>query len=337
MITRNSVLSLCIGCTLIACSEPDSSENHTNLVVENQVMTAVTSTQDTKNPFYDESPLYLNYPQFDKIENSHYLPAFERGMAEQTVEIDAITGQPAAVTFENTIRALELSGQLLARVGNVFFSLAGAHTNDDIRALQQQLAPVLAAHNDSILLNRALFARINSLYQQREGLELDAESSRLLQQYYVDFVRAGAALESAQQQRLKEINAQLAVLRTQFSQNVLSEVNEMAIVVGSREELTGLDEATISAAEEEAISRDQAGKYVIPLLNTSGQPALASLQNRSLREHMHRTSLSRGSRGGEFDNREILSNVLRLRSERAQLLGYETHADYILKTRRRRP
>ena len=330
MITRNSVLSLCIGCTLIACSEPDSSENHTNLVVENQVMTAVTSTQDTQNPFYDESPLYLNYPQFDKIENSHYLPAFERGMAEQTVEIDAITGQPAAVTFENTIRALELSGQLLARVGNVFFSLAGAHTNDDIRALQQQLAPVLAAHNDSILLNRALFARINSLYQQREGLELDAESSRLLQQYYVDFVRAGAALESAQQQRLKEINAQLAVLRTQFSQNVLSEVNEMAIVVGSREELTGLDEATISAAEEEAISRDQAGKYVIPLLNTSGQPALASLQNRSLREHMHRTSLSRGSRGGEFDNREILSNVLRLRSERAQLLGYETHADYIL-------
>ena len=330
MIMRNTVLSLCIGCTLVACSEPESSENNRNLAGANQAVNAVASTQNTETPVYGESPLYLNYPQFDKIKNDHYLPAFERGMAEETLEIDAIAGQQAAATFENTIRALELSGQLLARVGNVFFSLAGAHTNDDIRALQQQLAPVLAAHNDSILLNRALFARISSLYQQRETLTMDAESSRLLQQYYVDFVRAGAALESDQQQRLREINAELAVLRTQFSQNVLSEVNAMAIVVDSREELTGLDEATITAAGEEAIKRDLAGKYVIPLRNTSGQPALASLQNRSLRERMHRTSLSRGSHGGEFDNREILSKVLRLRSERAQLLGYETHADYIL-------
>lgn len=330
MIMRNTVLSLYIGCTLVACSEPESSAKNTNLAGENQAVNAVASTQYTENPFYGESPLYLNYPPFDKIENGHYLPAFERGMAEETVEIDAIAGQQAAATFENTIRALELSGQLLARVSNVFFSLAGAHTNDDIRALQQQLAPVLAAHNDSILLNRTLFTRISSLYQRRDSLELDAESSRLLQEYYVDFVRAGAALESDQQQRLKEINAELAVLRTRFSQNVLSEVNAVAIVVDSREELTGLDEATITAAEEEAITRDLAGKYVIPLRNTSGQPALASLQNRSLRERMHRTSLSRGSRGGEFDNRENLSKVLRLRSERAQLLGYETHADYIL-------
>lgn len=330
MITRNTVLSLCIASTLFACSEPESSENNANPPGENQAVTVATSTQNTENPFYDESPLYLSYPQFDKIENGHYLPAFERGMAEQTAEIDAIAGQQAVATFENTIRALELSGQLLARVSNVFFSLAGAHTNDEIRALEQQLAPVLAAHNDSILLNRALFAQISMLYEQRETLELDAESSRLLQQYYVDFVRAGADLESEQQQRLKEINAELAVLQTQFSQNVLSEVNAMAIVVDSREELTGLDEASITAAEEEAVTRDMAGKYVIPLLNTSGQPALASLQNRSLRERMHRTSLSRGSRGGEFDNREILSKVLRLRSERAQLLGYETHADYIL-------
>ena len=152
-----------ISTTICPCAGISRSENNRNLAGVNQAVNAVASTQNTENPFYGESPLYLNYPQFDKIKNDHYLPAFERGMAEETLEIDAIAGQQAAATFENTIRALELSGQLLARVGNVFFSLAGAHTNDDIRALQQQLAPVLAAHNDSILLNRALFARISSL------------------------------------------------------------------------------------------------------------------------------------------------------------------------------
>lgn len=330
VIKRNTVLSLFIGCTLAACSEPGPDENTTNLAAENQAVTEAQTTQNAENPFYSESPLYLNYPQFDKINNGHYLPAFERGMAEQTAEIEAIAGLQTAPTFENTILALEMSGQLLTRVGNVFFSLAGAHTNDDIRALQQQLAPDLAAHNDSILLNRTLFVRIRSLYENRNALELDAQSARLLEQYYVDFVRAGAALQLDLQRRLKEINAELALLTTQFSQNVLSEVNEMAIVVDSREQLIGLNDAAITAAAEEALARDLAGKYVIPLLNTSGQPALAKLQNRSIRERMHRTSLSRGSRGGEFDNREILTNVLRLRSERAQLLGYENHADYIL-------
>ncbi len=323
-----------VGLLTNACSQ-DSSDNTTNNqsvseVMNNEVLEAAPESETSSNPFLQESPLYLNYPQFDLIDESHYLPAFRQGMAEQLVEIEAIAGQEEAPDFENTIIALEISGQLLDRVARVFFSMTGAHTNDEIQALQQELAPDLAAHQDSILLNRGLFGRISALHEQRESLSLDAESLRLLEQYYIDFVRAGAALTVDQQDRMREINAEIAVLQTEFSQNVLSEVNSLAIVVDSREELTGLDEAAIEAAGNQAIDRGMAGGFVIPLLNTSGQPSLSQLQNRALRERIHTTSLSRGSSGGEFDNRQILSDVLRLRAERAQLLGYENHAHYIL-------
>lgn len=291
---------------------------------------AETEQSIADNPFAAPSELYLNYPPFDQIKNSHYGPAFEQGLAEQLAEVEAIASNSDAPTFENTIVALELSGQLLDRVSRVFFALASAHTNDDIRALQQQLAPELAAHQDAILLNRDLFARIDSLYQRRAELGLSPEADRLLERYHIDFVRAGAALNEAQQERMREINSELAVLQTEFSQNVLSEVNDLAIVVNSEEELTGLDQALIRAAADEGEARGLAGQYVIPLLNTSGQPALASLQNRDLRERIYETSLSRGNRGGEYDNRQILSDVLRLRAERAVLLGYSNHAEFIL-------
>ncbi|MDP6095389.1 MAG: M3 family metallopeptidase [Gammaproteobacteria bacterium] len=294
----------------------------------NPLVTSAEVSNASENPFFNPSPLYFNYPQFDLIRNEHYLPAFERGIAEQLIEIEAIAEQDAAPTFENTILAMELSGQLLQRVSSVFYSLAGAHTNDDIQALQQELAPRMAAHDDSIVLNPLLFDRINTIYETRS--ELAPESARLVEKYYVDFVRAGAALNPGQQERMRELNAQIALQRTLFSQNVLSEVNDLAIVVDSREELTGLDDTAIGAAAEEAQSRDLPGKFVIPLLNTSGQPALAKLQNRALRERILQTSLSRGSRGGAFDNREAISTILRLRAERAQLLGYDNHAQYVL-------
>ena len=291
---------------------------------------AAAEVQVAGNPFFAESPHYFNFPPFDLIANEHYQPAFEVGMAEQIAEVEAIAGQEAAPDFENTIVALELSGQLLNRVSSVFFALSSAHTNDDIQALQQQLAPELAAHYDAILLNRDLFARISTLYESRNDLGLDPESHRLLERTHIDFIRAGAGLSEEQQEQLRDINARVAVLETRFSQNVLSEVNDVAIVVDSREELTGLDEALITAAANEAESRDLPGRFVLPLLNTSGQPSLASLQNRDLRQRILETSLSRGSRGGEYDNRETVTEVLRLRAERARLLGYENHAAYIL-------
>jgi len=318
---------------LAACSSKDpampvgdgDSQDASNVKRESMQADAASN-----NPFFVASPHDFAFPPFDRIGNEHYQAAFERGMAEQIAEIDAIAGRQAEPDFENTIVALELSGQLLSRVATVFFALSGAHTNDGIQALEQQLAPELAAHNDAILLNRDLFARISALHEQRDELGLDAESHRLLERTYIDFVRAGAALDKEQQQQLREINARIAVLQTRFRQNVLNEVNDMAVVVASREELAGLDEASITAAANEAEERGLSGRFVLPLRNTSGQPSLARLSDRDLRRRILETSLSRGSRGGEYDNRELFSEVLRLRAERARLLGYDNHAAYIL-------
>ena len=315
------------------CSEPELSEKPINLAEVNEAVVEFISTPEETNPFYEESPLYLNYPRFDRIQDAHYLPAFERGMEEELEEIEAIVNQPDQPSFDNTILALELTGQLLDRVARVFYAISSAHTNDEIRALEQQLAPRLAGHEDNILLNPDLFERVGIIYEQRDDLALEPESMRLLEKYYTEFVRGGAALSVPEQQHMKELNAEIASFETLYSQNILSEVNDLAVIVDTEEELIGLDQALITAAREEAAARDLDGKYVLPLLNTSSQPALASLQNRALREIIHSISLSRGSRGGDFDNTEVLSNVLRLRAERAQLLGYDNHAHFILEDR----
>lgn len=329
-LTVKAGLVAILAAFVVSCSEPEDINFTATGDGMNKANPSMQVVDSAINSFFEESTLYLGYPPFDLIEDKHYLPAFEKGMAEQLVELEAISLQSEAPTFENTIVPLELSGQLLNRVATVFFSMSSAHTNDEIKALEQELAPRLAAHNDSIFLNPNLFIRIQALYENREELQLDPESLRLLEQYQIDFVRAGAALTIEQQEQMRDINGQIAVLETQYKQNVLSEVNDLAVVVDSREELTGLSDSLIAAAENEAASRDMQGKFVIPLLNTSGQPALSSLQNRKLRERIHRASLSRGSRGGEFDNREILSDILHLRAERAQLLGYSTHAEFVL-------
>ncbi len=282
------------------------------------------------NPFFVESTLYFKLPPFDQIKNSDYVPAFERGMAEQQAEIETIANQADAPTLENTLIAMERSGQILQRVSAVFSSLTSAHTNDSLEAIRSELAPRLSAHRDQILLNGKLFEHVKTLYEQRKSLDIDAESRRLIERYYSDFIRAGAQLSDAQKESLKALNAELARLRTTFSQNVLKEVNDLAIVVDTQEELAGLSDDAIAAAAEEAKARDLEGKYVIALRNTSGQPPLSSLKNRALRERIHKTSLSRGSRGGEFDNRAVVSKVAKLRAERAQLLGYPNHAAYSL-------
>ena len=315
------------------CSEPELSEKPISSAEVNEAVVELISTPEEANPFYEESPLYLNYPRFDRIQDAHYLPAFERGMEEELEEIEAIVNQPDQPSFDNTILALELTGQLLDRVARVFYAISSAHTNDEIRALEQQLAPRLAGHEDNILLNPDLFERVGIIYEQRDDLALEPESMRLLEKYYTEFVRGGAALSVPEQQHMKKLNAEIASFETLYSQNILSEVNDLAVIVDTEEELTGLDQALITAAREEAAARDLDGKYVLPLLNTSSQPALASLQNRALREIIHSISLSRGSRGGDFDNTEVLSDVLRLRAERAQLLGYDNHAHFILEDR----
>ena len=282
------------------------------------------------NPFFAESPLPYQLPPFDRVDDEHYGPAFERGMADQIAEIEAITGASDPPSFENTIVALERSGRLLDRVASTFFSLASADTNDAINAIRNEMAPRLAAHTDRMLLDGDLFARVEALYDERAELDLDDESRRLIAEYYVDFVRAGARLSDPEKERMQAINAELAALSSRFTQNVLDEVNASAVVVDTREELAGLPENQIAATVQAAAARGLEGRYVIPLLNTSGQPALAALADRGLRERIMRTSMARGSQGGEYDNRAVITTMARLRAERAAMLGYPNHATYIL-------
>ncbi len=282
------------------------------------------------NPFIAPSPLPLHYPQFDRIKDTDFAPAFDAGMAAQLAEVRAIADNPQPPTFENTLLALEKSGQILDRATTVFFSLVGADTNDVRNKLRSDYAPRFAAHGDAIHLDSKLFARIQALHDQRAGLKLDAEGLRLIERYYADFVRAGARLSAADKEKLKGMNAELAALGSQFSQNVLDEVNASAVVVDDVKQLDGLTEAQIAAAAAEGKSRGLAGKYVLTLLNTTGQPLESQLHNRSLRQRLHEASVQRGSNGGKFDNRQIISRTMKLRAERAALLGFANHAAYSL-------
>jgi peptidyl-dipeptidase Dcp len=282
------------------------------------------------NPFYTESPLPLELPPFDRIRHEHFRPAFERGMAEHLAEVEEIANAPEPPTFENTLAALERSGRLLHRARIVFANLIGAHTNDELEALRTEMAPKFSAHGDAIRLDSKLFARIEHIHDELDELDLDAEQRYLVERYHTTFVRAGARLEKDDKEHLKAMNSELAELGARFAQNVLAEVNASAVLVETREELDGLSESEIQAAADAAAERDLEGEYLLPLKNTTSQPPLASLRNRELRRLIFETSLARGSSGGKYDNRGIVSRMLRLRAERARLLGYENHAAYVL-------
>ena len=288
------------------------------------------SDMTTDNPFLSESALPYRLPPFDRIEDAHYRPAFEQGMEEHLAEVEALAGSSDAPTFENTIVALERSGRLLDRVARTFFSLASADTNDEINAIRAEMAPKLAAHGDAILLNADLFRRVEAVHEARNESDLSPEEIRLVERHLRDFARAGARLPETGKERMREINAELASLSAAFSDNTLDEVNASAIEVATAEELAGLSEGEIAAAAEAAKERDKEGGYVLAVLNTSGQPPLAALEDRALRQRIMETSLARGSSGGEHDNREIIVRIAALRAERAALLGYPNHAAFVL-------
>lgn len=282
----------------------------------------------TNNPLLKESSLPYHFPPFDRIKDEHYTAAFELGMVGQLQEIAAIADNPAPATFENTIVAMERSGDLLSRVRRIFFNLNGTLTNPNMQKVEKEIAPKLSAHSDAIRLNPALFARVQALYEKRESLELDPESKRLLERYHRDFVRAGARTSGADKAKLKALNGELASLQTTFSQNVLKDSNASAVIVENRSELAGLSENAITAAAEAAEAAGHRGKYLIHLINTSGQPPLKVLQDRALRQRIHEASVNRNSKIGEFDNRPIVARIAKLRAERAALLGYPNHAAY---------
>lgn len=324
-VTALGVLTVTLN--ISACSEVQTPEP--DAVPPESAITAA-SEDSTMNPLLQAFTLPYGMPPFDRIRDEHYLPAYEESMARHRQEIDAITANPDAADFDNTILALERAGRDLVRVSRVFSNVNGAHTNDTLQEIQRQMAPRLAAHYDAINLDAALFDRVDQVFRQRDDLGLDAESERLVERYHTAFVRSGAQLSEEQKDRLRIINAELAELGAAFSQNVLAEVNDSAVTVDDRDSLDGLSASRIQRAAEEARERGLEGRYVITLLNTSGQPPLSDLHDRELRERIHRASLARGSRGNDYDTTGIVSETLRLRTERALMLGYDSHADYIL-------
>ena len=286
---------------------------------------------DASNPFAQRSTLEYELPPFALIKEEHYLPAFYAGCAEQLKEVEAIiaSGEP---TFENTLVAMEKSGQLLTRMLMVFYNKSSSDTSDSLIAIEEEMAPKLAVHSDAIRLNPALFARIKKLYETRESLGLNEEDANLLDKYYTDFIHAGAHLSDAQRETLKGLNEQLSKLQTQFDKSVLADTNDLAVIVDDVKDLDGLSENEVAACAAAARDRDLEGKYLINAVNFSGHPLLASLKNRELRKKVMQNSLIKANRDNENDTKKILVEMAMLRAERAKLFGAKTHAEYSLQT-----
>ena len=282
----------------------------------------------TTNPFLQRSDLEYELPPFAQITEDHYLEAFYAGTAEQVREIDSILSQ-SEITFENTVVALEKSGQILGRMLHVFYNKSSSDTNDRIDAIEAEIAPKLAAHSDAIRLNPALFGRIQHLVDTK--IDLPAEDAWLLQRYYKDFLQAGASLDEEARNRVKAINEELSSLETQFSKNLLADTNDLAVFVDSVEELDGLSENQIAACKAAAEARGVSNKWMISMVNFTGHPVLSSLKNRALRQRIMEHSLSKGARGNLNDTRETLLRMVELRAQRAKLFGLSSHAEYVLR------
>jgi peptidyl-dipeptidase Dcp len=286
----------------------------------------------TDNPLVLPSDRPYQLPPFDLITEEHYLPAYERGMAEQREQVEAIATDPAPPTIDNTLVALENAGRTLERVRAVFDNLTAADTSPTLQRLDQELAPRLAAHADAILLDRRLYDRVRALYEQRDTLDPDPETQWLLEMYHTDFVRAGAQLSDEEQQRLREINQELSSLTTTFNINLLADTNALAVEVDNEAALAGLSDDAIAAAAEAGRARGN-GTWLLSLILPTNQPPLASLHDRDLRERIYRASEARGARGNEYDNAAIIGKIIALRAESARLLGYEHHAAYQIANR----
>src|SRR5476651_2245404 len=286
-------------------------------------------TSASKNPLLNDWTGPFGLPPLGAIKPEHFRPAFDRALAAHRAEIDAISANPAAPSFGNTIEALEKSGHDLDRVSNVFFVLAGAATSDEIEVVEREVSPLLARHSNALYLDRVLYARVAALYGRRDSLGLNAEQARLLDRYHTRFVRAGAALDKSAQDRLAVINERLASLGTQFGQNVLADEKAYALVLDEGD-LAGLPDFARAAARAAAEERGHPGKYAITLARSSCESFLQFSSRRDLREKIFQAWIKRGENGGATDNRALIAEMVGLRGERARLLGFATYADYRL-------
>lgn len=313
---------------LSGCSEP-------NVNADNKQQTTAQSVsaqaKQATNPLLEKSTLQYETPDFAVIKDEHFLPAFNQGMAQQMAQVQDIINNTAPTTFENTIVALEQSGELLTRASSIFYNLAGSSSNPARRELQKELAPKLAAHRDNIFLNDALFKKVATLFEKTDSLALTAQETRLLDVYYKRFVRSGAQLNDEQKQQIRDINSSLSTLTTQFSQNLLALSKSNVVIVKDQKELAGLSAGQIEQFANAAAEAGHEGQYLIKITNTTRQPVLASLQNRDLREKVWRASSERAL-DGEFSNRDIVAQLVKLRAQKAKLLGYNSWAEFGLES-----
>ena len=282
------------------------------------------------NPFFETYTTPYQVPPFDLIKNEHFKPAILEGIKEQEVEINSIVSNKEKPTFDNTVLAMENSGKLLARVSTVFYNLNSANTNEEIQAIAKELAPKLSAHNDNIYLNDALFKRVKVVWDNQKNFKLNKEQAKILENLYKNFVRSGANLSEENKKRLREINSEMAVATLKYGQNILAETNSYELVISDKKDLSGLPNELIETAAADAKSKGKAGKWVFTLSNSSVMPFLQYSSNRKLRQEIWNAYQMRANNGNDKDNKSLAIKIANLRGEKARLLGYATHADYVL-------
>ncbi|NNF17613.1 MAG: M3 family metallopeptidase [Gammaproteobacteria bacterium] len=326
---RTVLSGLCI--TALAACVYTSDSSAPSKETSSQMSTAKSqSAMLASNPFFMPYDTPFGIPPFDKINAEHYLPAVKQAIAMQEKAIDAIVANRAAPDFANTIEALEYSGEILNKVTNVFYGLNGADTNDEMQEIAKQMGPLLSRHGDNIALNSGLFKRVKALYEQRDNLGLTAEQHRLLTENYKGFERGGANLSDPDKATLRKLNEELTSLSIQFGQNVLKEDNGFELVLTSRDELAGLPDSIIAGGASTAKQRGHDGKWVYTLKRPSMEPFLQYSEHRPLREKIYTGYINRGNNDNEFDNKAILAKMASLRAQRAALMGYPSHAHFVL-------
>lgn len=289
--------------------------------------------QNMNNPLLGTFDTPYQAPPFESIETEHYMPAFEQGMEKHKKEIEAIVNNSQAPDFENTIAAMARAGELLSRTSSVFYGLNSANTNEEMQGIAKEISPKMSAHYDAISLNPALFDRVKAVYEKRDELDLTEEQAYILENEYKSFIRSGANLSDDKKEQLKEYNSELSSLALEFGQNVLAETNNFEMVVEDKKDLAGLPDGVIQAAAETAKERGHEGKWVFTTQKPSMLPFLQYAENRDLRKELYMGYTNRGNNPNEYNNKENLKKMMNLRVKRAQLLGYDTHADYRLETR----
>ena len=292
-----------------------------------------TGEKKVDNPFFTEWDTPFGVPPFEQIMPEHYLPAFMQAMTEQKAEIEAIVTNNEPATFENTIAALDQSGNLLNKVSSVFFCQTNANTNDALQAINTEVSPLLSQHSDDINMNPELFARVKSVYDNRETAGLDKEQMKLLTETYDGFVRGGANLDSVSQAKLRELNTEISSLQTTFGENMLKETNAFRLIVDKKEDLAGLPDGLVAVAAETAKACGESGKWVFTLHNPSVMPFLQYADNRELREQIFKGYINRGNNGNDNDNKGVCARLVAARLEKAKLMGYEDYASFVLETR----